>query len=76
MGRTRREHLEIEDTHARGPVRGGSGRRVRRGRLRRRRRAGEPSGTTTAAASNFKAALVSDVAGFNDNGFNKNQLSA
>jgi basic membrane protein A len=30
--------------------------------------------TTTSAASNFKAALVSDVAGFNDNGFNKNQL--
>jgi basic membrane protein A and related proteins len=30
--------------------------------------------TTTNAASNFKAALVSDVAGFNDNGFNKNQL--
>jgi basic membrane protein A and related proteins len=25
-------------------------------------------------ASNFKAALISDVAGFNDNGFNKNQL--
>jgi basic membrane protein A and related proteins len=32
------------------------------------------SGTTTSAASNFKAALVSDIAGFNDNGFNKNQL--
>jgi len=30
--------------------------------------------TTTNAASSFKAALVSDVAGFNDNGFNKNQL--
>jgi basic membrane protein A and related proteins len=30
--------------------------------------------TTTTAANNFKAALVSDVAGFNDNGFNKNQL--
>ena len=30
--------------------------------------------TTTSAASSFKAALVSDVAGFNDNGFNKNQL--
>ena len=30
--------------------------------------------TTTSAESNFKAALVSDVAGFNDNGFNKNQL--
>jgi basic membrane protein A len=30
--------------------------------------------TTTTAKSNFKAALVSDVAGFNDNGFNKNQL--
>ncbi len=29
---------------------------------------------TTNAASNFKAALISDVAGFNDNGFNKNQL--
>jgi basic membrane protein A and related proteins len=27
-----------------------------------------------AAKSGFKAALVSDVAGFNDNGFNKNQL--
>jgi basic membrane protein A len=31
--------------------------------------------TTTNAASNFKAALISDVAGFNDNGFNKNQLA-
>jgi basic membrane protein A len=30
--------------------------------------------TTTTQKSNFKAALVSDVAGFNDNGFNKNQL--
>jgi basic membrane protein A len=30
--------------------------------------------TNTTNASNFKAALVSDVAGFNDNGFNKNQL--
>jgi basic membrane protein A and related proteins len=30
--------------------------------------------STTAPKSNFKAALVSDVAGFNDNGFNKNQL--
>ena len=29
---------------------------------------------TTSAANSFKAALVSDVAGFNDNGFNKNQL--
>jgi basic membrane protein A and related proteins len=35
---------------------------------------GTSSATTTNAASNFKAALVSDVAGFNDNGFNKNQL--
>ncbi|HZD86886.1 MAG TPA: BMP family ABC transporter substrate-binding protein [Gaiellaceae bacterium] len=31
------------------------------------------SGTTTQKSS-FKAALVSDIAGFNDNGFNKNQL--
>lgn len=30
--------------------------------------------TTTAPKVNFKAALVSDIAGFNDNGFNKNQL--
>ena len=30
--------------------------------------------TTTTQKSNFKAALVSDIAGFNDNGFNKNQL--
>jgi basic membrane protein A len=35
---------------------------------------GSSSPTTTAPKSNFKAALVSDVAGFNDNGFNKNQL--
>ena len=31
--------------------------------------------TTTSAASNFKAALVSDIATFNDNGFNKAQLT-
>jgi basic membrane protein A len=31
--------------------------------------------TTTTQKSSFKAALVSDVAGFNDNGFNKNQLA-
>jgi len=31
--------------------------------------------TTTSAASKFKAALISDIAGFNDNGFNKNQLA-
>jgi basic membrane protein A len=30
--------------------------------------------TTTKKKSSFKAALVSDIAGFNDNGFNKNQL--
>jgi len=30
--------------------------------------------TTTTQKKSFKAALVSDVAGFNDNGFNKNQL--
>jgi basic membrane protein A len=35
---------------------------------------GEGSSTATTQKSNFKAALVSDVAGFNDNGFNKNQL--
>ena len=35
---------------------------------------GSSTTTTTSAANNFKAALVSDVAGFNDNGFNKNQL--
>ena len=29
---------------------------------------------TTGAKAGFKAALVSDIAGFNDNGFNKNQL--
>ena len=30
--------------------------------------------TSTTSNSSWKAALVSDVAGFNDNGFNKNQL--
>jgi basic membrane protein A len=37
---------------------------------------GGSGGTTTSTTpkSSFKAALVSDVAGFNDNGFNKNQL--
>jgi len=30
--------------------------------------------TTTTQKSSFKAALISDIAGFNDNGFNKNQL--
>jgi basic membrane protein A len=35
---------------------------------------GGGSNTTTTQKSNFKAALVSDIAGFNDNGFNKNQL--
>jgi basic membrane protein A len=35
---------------------------------------GGSSNSTSTAKSNFKAALVSDVAGFNDNGFNKNQL--
>jgi basic membrane protein A len=30
--------------------------------------------STTTQKSSFKAALVSDIAGFNDNGFNKNQL--
>jgi basic membrane protein A and related proteins len=37
---------------------------------------GGGSGTTTSTTpkSSFKGALVSDVAGFNDNGFNKNQL--
>jgi basic membrane protein A len=29
---------------------------------------------TTTQKSSFKAALISDIAGFNDNGFNKNQL--
>jgi len=29
--------------------------------------------TTTSAANNFKAALITDIAGLNDNGFNKNQ---
>lgn len=36
---------------------------------------GGGSNTTTTQKSSFKAALVSDVAGFNDNGFNKNQLA-
>jgi basic membrane protein A len=36
---------------------------------------GGGSNTTTTTKSNFKAALVSDIAGFNDNGFNKNQLA-
>jgi basic membrane protein A and related proteins len=31
--------------------------------------------TTTTKKVSFKAALVSDIAGFNDNGFNKNQLA-
>jgi basic membrane protein A and related proteins len=35
---------------------------------------GSSNTTTTSAASNFKGSLVSDVATFNDNGFNKNQL--
>ena len=35
---------------------------------------GGGSSTTTTQKSNFKAALISDIAGFNDNGFNKNQL--
>jgi basic membrane protein A len=35
---------------------------------------GGGNNTTTNQKSSFKAALVSDVAGFNDNGFNKNQL--
>jgi basic membrane protein A len=35
---------------------------------------GGGSNTTTTQKSNFKAALISDIAGFNDNGFNKNQL--
>ncbi len=35
---------------------------------------GGSSNTTTTQKSSFKAALVSDIAGFNDNGFNKNQL--
>ena len=30
--------------------------------------------TATTQKSSFKAALISDIAGFNDNGFNKNQL--
>jgi basic membrane protein A len=36
---------------------------------------GGGSNATTTQKSSFKAALVSDVAGFNDNGFNKNQLA-
>lgn len=35
---------------------------------------GGGSSTSSTQASSFKAALVSDIAGFNDNGFNKNQL--
>lgn len=35
---------------------------------------GGSNNTTTSQKSSFKAALVSDIAGFNDNGFNKNQL--
>ena len=35
---------------------------------------GGSSSSTTTQKSSFKAALVSDIAGFNDNGFNKNQL--
>jgi basic membrane protein A len=35
---------------------------------------GSNTTTTTTQKSSFKAALVSDIAGFNDNGFNKNQL--
>jgi basic membrane protein A len=35
---------------------------------------GGGGGGTTKKKSSFKAALVSDIAGFNDNGFNKNQL--
>jgi basic membrane protein A and related proteins len=35
---------------------------------------GGGNSTTTSQKSSFKAALVSDVAGFNDNGFNKSQL--
>jgi basic membrane protein A len=36
---------------------------------------GGGSNTTTTQKSSFKAALISDIAGFNDNGFNKNQLA-
>lgn len=36
---------------------------------------GGNSTTTTTQKSSFKAALISDIAGFNDNGFNKNQLA-
>ena len=35
---------------------------------------GGGGGNTTTTKKAFKAALVSDIAGFNDNGFNKNQL--
>jgi basic membrane protein A len=35
---------------------------------------GNKGGTNAPKKSSFKAALVSDIAGFNDNGFNKNQL--
>jgi basic membrane protein A and related proteins len=35
---------------------------------------GGSNNTTTSQKKAFKAALVSDIAGFNDNGFNKNQL--
>jgi basic membrane protein A len=35
---------------------------------------GGGASTTTTQKSSFKAALISDIAGFNDNGFNKNQL--
>jgi basic membrane protein A and related proteins len=36
---------------------------------------GSTTNNTTTQKSTFKAALVSDTAGFNDNGFNKNQLA-
>ena len=32
------------------------------------------SAKSSGAKADFKAALVSDIVGFNDNGFNKNQL--
>jgi len=35
---------------------------------------GTSATTSTMPKSSFKAALISDIAGFNDNGFNKNQL--
>lgn len=35
---------------------------------------GATTAATTTTQSTFKAALISDVVGFNDNGFNKNQL--